>query len=57
MWKKIKNINWTAIITWSVIFFIAYNLFTSKIDTLTYSIDEAANTIVNTYRRFRGSLK
>jgi biopolymer transport protein ExbB len=33
---------------------ISYN--TSKIDDLTYSIDEAAVSIVN-YRRFRGSLK
>ena len=33
------------------------DLFTSKIDDLTYSIDEAGTTIVNTYRKFRGSLK
>ena len=32
MWKKIKNINWTAIITWSVIFFIAWNLFSFLFD-------------------------
>jgi hypothetical protein len=32
MWKKIKNLNWIAIITWSVIFFIAYNLFNSLFD-------------------------
>lgn len=41
----------------SVLAIISYNFFTSKIDTLTYSIDEAATTIVNTYRRFRGSLR
>jgi biopolymer transport protein ExbB len=35
---------------------ISYNFFTSKIDDLTYSID-AAVSIVNSYRRFRGSLK
>ena len=27
MWKKIKNLNWTAIITWLVILTIAWNLF------------------------------
>src|SRR6478609_2503334 len=36
---------------------VAYNFFTSKIDDLTYSIDEAGTTIVNTYRHFRGSLR
>jgi biopolymer transport protein ExbB len=30
---------------------ISYNFFTSKIDDLTYSIDEAAVLVVNTYRR------
>jgi len=25
--KKLKSLNWTAIITWSVIGFIAYNIF------------------------------
>lgn len=44
-------------ISTSALAIIVYNFFTSKIDTLTYSIDEAANTIVNTYRRFKGSLK
>ncbi|MDI9311785.1 MAG: MotA/TolQ/ExbB proton channel family protein [Limnohabitans sp.] len=44
-------------ISTSALAIITYNFFTSKIDTLTYSIDEAANTIVNTYRRFKGSLK
>ena len=41
----------------SAVAIISYNFFTSKIDDLTYSIDEAAVSIVNTYRRFRGSLK
>ncbi|MBK0369232.1 MotA/TolQ/ExbB proton channel family protein [Flavobacterium agrisoli] len=41
----------------SIFAIIAYNFFTSKIDDLTYSIDEAGVTIVNTYRKFRGSLK
>jgi len=44
-------------ISTSALAIVTYNYFTSKIDTLTYSIDEAANTIVNTYRRFKGSLK
>ena len=46
----------TGIFT-SVLAIIAYNFFTSKIDDLTYSIDEAGTTIVNTYRHYRGSLK
>ncbi|MXN92890.1 MotA/TolQ/ExbB proton channel family protein [Flavobacterium sp. Sd200] len=37
----------------STIAIIAYNLFTTKIDKLTYSIDEAGFTITQTYRRFR----
>ena len=41
----------------SAVAIISYNFFTSKIDDLTYSIDEAAVSIVSTYRRFRGSLK
>lgn len=41
----------------SAVAIISYNFFTSKIDDLTYSIDEAAVSIVNTYRKFRGSLK
>ena len=45
----------TGIFT-SVLAIISYNFFTSKIDDLTYSIDEAGTTIVNTYRKFRGSL-
>jgi biopolymer transport protein ExbB len=38
----------------SALAIVAYNFFTSKIDTLTYSI-EAGNTIVNTYRHFRSA--
>ncbi len=41
----------------SALAIISYNFFTSKIDVLTYAIDEASSTIVNTYRRSRGSLK
>ncbi|MGO4822325.1 MULTISPECIES: MotA/TolQ/ExbB proton channel family protein [unclassified Flavobacterium] len=50
-------INTATGISTSVLAIISYNFFTSKIDDLTYSIDEAGVTIVNTYRRFRGSLK
>jgi biopolymer transport protein ExbB len=50
-------INTATGISTSVLAIIAYNFFTSKIDTLTYSIDEAGSTIVNTYRKFRGSLR
>jgi biopolymer transport protein ExbB len=50
-------INTATGISTSALAIIMYNYFTSKIDTLTYSIDEAATTIVNTYRRFKGSLK
>lgn len=50
-------INTATGIATSALAIITYNFFTSKIDTLTYSIDEAGSTIVNTYRRFRGSLK
>lgn len=50
-------INTATGISTSALAIITYNFFTSKIDTLTYSIDEAAVTIVNTYRKFRGSLK
>lgn len=50
-------INTATGIAISVFSIIAYNYFTSKIDTLTYSIDEAGSTIVTTYRRFRGSLR
>lgn len=50
-------INTATGISTSALAIIAYNFFTSKIDTLTYSIDEAGATIVGTYRRFRGSLR
>jgi biopolymer transport protein ExbB len=50
-------INTATGISTSALAIITYNFFTSKIDTLTYSIDEAGSTIVNTYRKFRGSLK
>jgi biopolymer transport protein ExbB len=50
-------INTATGITTSVLAIISYNFFTSKIDTLTYSIDEAGSTIVSTYRRFKGSLR
>jgi biopolymer transport protein ExbB len=50
-------INTATGISTSALAIVVYNFFTSKIDTLTYSIDEAGSTIVNTYRRFKGSLK
>jgi len=50
-------INTATGISTSALAIVAYNYFTSKIDTLTYSIDEAGATIVGTYRRFRGSLR
>ncbi len=50
-------INTATGIATSALAIVTYNFFTSKIDTLTYSIDEAGSTIVNTYRKFRGSLK
>ncbi len=50
-------INTATGISTSITAIVAYNFFTSKIDDLTYSIDEAGTTIVNTYRKFRGSLK
>lgn len=37
----------------STVAIIAYNIFTTKIDKLTYSIDEAGFAITQTYRRFR----
>ena len=46
-------INTATGISTSALAIVMYNFFTSKIDTLTYSIDEAGNTIVNTYRHFR----
>ncbi len=50
-------INTATGISTSALAIVTYNFFTSKIDTLTYSIDEAGTTIVNTYRRLKGSLK
>jgi biopolymer transport protein ExbB len=50
-------INTATGISTSALAIIMYNLFTSKIDTLTYSIDEAANSMVNTYRKMRGLSK
>jgi biopolymer transport protein ExbB len=50
-------INTATGISTSALAIITYNFFTSKIDTLTYSIDEAGNTIVNTYRHFRSTKK
>jgi biopolymer transport protein ExbB len=50
-------INTATGIATSALAIVMYNFFTSKIDTLTYSIDEAGTTIVNTYRRLKGSLK
>lgn len=50
-------INTATGISTSALAIVMYNLFTSKIDTLTYSIDEAGSTIVNTYRKYRGTLK
>jgi biopolymer transport protein ExbB len=46
-------INTATGIATSTIAIIAYNSFTSKIDKLTYSIDEAGFAITQTYRRFR----
>jgi len=50
-------INTATGIATSALAIVMYNFFTSKIDTLTYSIDEAGSTIVNAYRKFKGSLK
>ena len=50
-------INTATGISTSALAIVMYNLFTSQIDTLTYSIDEAGSAIVNSYRRMRGSLK
>jgi biopolymer transport protein ExbB len=50
-------INTATGISTSALAIVTYNLFTSKIDTLTYSIDEAGSAIVNTYRHFRGTQK
>jgi len=50
-------INTATGISTSALAIICYNFFTSKIDSLTYAIGGAGNTILNTYRHFRGSLK
>ena len=50
-------INTATGISTSALSIVTYNLFTSKIDTLTYSIDEAGTAIVNKYRKMKGSLK
>jgi biopolymer transport protein ExbB len=50
-------INTATGIATSALAIIMYNFFNSKIDALTYSIDEAGTAIVNTYRRMRGSIK
>ena len=50
-------INTATGIATSALAIVVYNFFTSKIDDLTYSIDEAGNTIVNTYRHFRSTKK
>lgn len=50
-------INTATGIATSALAIVVYNFFTSKIDDLTYSIDEAGNTIVNTYRHFRSTSK
>ncbi len=50
-------INTATGIATSALAIVMYNFFTSKIDSLTYSIDEAGSTIVSTYRKFRGSLR
>ena len=46
-------INTATGISTSALAIVMYNFFTSKIDTLTYSIDEAGSAIVKTYRRFK----
>ena len=46
-------INTATGISTSALAIVTYNFFTSKIDTLTYSIDEAGSAIIKTYRRFR----
>lgn len=47
-------INTATGIATSTVATISYNLFTSKIDTLTYFIDEAGNAITQAYRKARG---
>jgi len=38
----------------SILATIAYNFFTSKIDTLTYFVDEAGSVLTNAYRKLKG---
>ena len=47
-------VNTATGIATSILATIAYNFFTSKIDTLTYFIDEAGSVISNSYRKFKG---
>jgi biopolymer transport protein ExbB len=47
-------INTALGITGSTIAIVAYNYFTSKIDELTYSIDEASFSIIQTYAAQHG---
>lgn len=44
----------TGILT-SIVSTIGYNFFTSKIDTLTYFIDEAGSTIIKSYRKLKAN--
>lgn len=34
--KKIKNLNWTAIITWSILIFISYKIFSFLFSLIPY---------------------
>jgi biopolymer transport protein ExbB len=47
-------INTATGISTSTLAIISYNIFTSKIDKLTYSIDEAGFAITQAYRRMKG---
>lgn len=49
-------INTATGISTSIVAILAYNFFTGKIDTLTYSIDEAGAAIVKAYRRAKNGL-
>ena len=49
-------INTATGISTSALAIVMYNFFTSKIDTLTYSIDEAGSAIVKTYMGYRNAL-
>lgn len=46
----------TGIVT-SIVATISYNYFTSKIDTLTYFVDEAGSTLVKSYRKQKSGKK